>query len=236
MMDTLTRLSDLLQSMKSRSDQRASFLHCYTLMSENMLRAAHEKAFHDNEWMQRFVDHFATYYFQALDQYEQDKNSAPLVWTLAHNTALHGTCSILQKLLLGINAHINYDLVLTVDDLLYEEWNDLSEAKRAMRYADFCMVNEIIEKTVDAVQDLVLESESPSYELIDLSMGNLDEWLISRLIRTWRDEVWEQATALLHTKTGPERETFRAGLEARTLERGQAILFKKGWRSLKELW
>lgn len=222
--------------MDDRSDGRASFLYCYTLMSENMLRAVKAGAFHDNDWMEHFIDHFAGYYFLALDRYEQDKNSAPRVWALAHDTALHGSCSVLQKMLLGINAHINYDLVLTVNDLLRDEWTGHSETLRTRRYEDFCTVNEVIENTIDSVQDLVLDQENPTYELVDLSLGNLDEWLISRLIRTWRDEVWEQATNLIQIKTGPEREAFRTGLEVRTLERGEAILFKKGWRSLKDLW
>ena len=235
-MDTLIRLSGLLQTMRERSDQRASFLHCYTLMSENMLREVSAGGFHDPKWMQHFVDHFAEYYFRALDHYERRKNAGSQTWTLAHDTALHGSCAVLQKLLLGINAHINYDLVLTLVDLLQEEWPHLSEEQRTMRHADYCHVNDIIGNTIDSVQDLVLESDSPGMELIDISMGTLDEWLISRLIRTWRDEVWEKTILLLDISAPQQKEIFRVQLDASTHARGEAILLQNGWRSLKDLW
>jgi hypothetical protein len=235
-MDTLHHMNSLLREMEQRSDQRSAFLHCYSLMSGNMVLASREGAFHDCEWMQHFVDHFARYYFQALDQYNGVKESAPSVWVLAHDTALHTTCPTIQKLLLGINAHINYDLVLTLADLLEKEWPGLDNSGRTRRYEDYCKVNEIIAETIDKVQDLVLESSDPEMELVDFAMGRVDEWLISRLIRTWRDEVWETAVELLEMPDASRREKMRQDLETRTLARGEAILFKKGLRSLKDLW
>ena len=235
-MDTLQHMNSLLREMEQRSDQRSAFLRCYSLMSGNMVLASREGAFHDCEWMQHFVDHFAKYYFQALNQYDAAKERAPSVWVLAHDTALHAACSTIQKLLLGINAHINYDLVLTLADLLEKEWPGLDEAGRTRRYEDYCKVNEIIAQTIDKVQDLVLETSDPKMELADLAMGRMDEWLISRLIRTWRDEVWEKAVELLEVPDTSLREKMRQELEVRTLTRGEAILFRKGIRSLKDLW
>ena len=229
-------MNDLLRDMQQRSDGRSAFLQCYSLMSGNMASASREGAFHDPEWMQHFIAHFANYYFQALDQYEADKRTAPSVWVLAHDTALHTTCSAVQKLLLGINAHINYDLVLTLVDLLEPEWEQLDRSRRRERYEDYCTVNGIIAQTIDSVQDLVLETCSPEMALVDIALGRMDEWLISRLITSWRDEVWEKAVEQLELRDASVRETSRQELESRTLTRGEAILFRKGMGSLKDLW
>jgi len=60
---------------------------------------------------------------------------------------------VLQNLLLGVNAHVNYDLTFAVVDLLAPEWAGLSEAERRARYEDFCQVNRIIAETVDEVHE-----------------------------------------------------------------------------------
>jgi hypothetical protein len=235
-MNTLHQMSELLAGMDKNADGRAAFLRCYSMMSQNMVSAVDESAFNDPEWMRRLIDHFAWYYFQALEKYDREKHTTPMVWSLAHDTACQGSCSILQKLLLGINAHINYDLVLALTDLMDEEWKKHTPSLRNSRFEDYCKVNEIIGQTVDSVQDLVLETHSPSMELLDIAMGKADEWLISRLIRSWRDEVWERAGVFLENTDPAARQQLRDQLEERTLTRADAILLKKGWRSLAGLW
>lgn len=65
---------------------------------------------------------------------------------------------------MGVNAHINYDLVLTLYEMLLDEWWQLSKQEQAYRYQDHCKVNEIIAARIDQVQDELL---NPS----DLVMG-----------------------------------------------------------------
>ena len=179
------------------ADEKALFLSCYAQMTDNMLAAIERRDFHDPEWVARLLDEFAQYYFRALDAYERDAASAPAVWRRAHDSAPSAELTALQKLLLGINAHINYDLVLTVADLLQPEWAALTEERRAARHADYCRVNDIIGETIDAIQETILAPRMPVVALLDRLMGPLDELLMGALITRWRDEVWAHATALL---------------------------------------
>ena len=110
----------------------------------------------------------------------------------------------LQRLFLGVNAHINYDLVLTLIDLLRDEWSHLDEHGIAHRLSDHRKVNEIIANTIDEVQDTILEREAPALDLIDKGLGRLDEMLIAKLITAWRDRVWEQAVYLLDREGGAD--------------------------------
>jgi hypothetical protein len=57
---------------------------------------------------------FADYYFDVPDAYEQDRSATPAVWLLARDAAGKSDTMVLQNLLLGINARINHDLVLTL--------------------------------------------------------------------------------------------------------------------------
>jgi hypothetical protein len=201
----VTQMQYMIEQWQQAGDARAVFLDCYLLMTRNMLAAIHAQEFHDCAWVNRLLDHFAGYYFKALDVYEQDPRSAPRVWQIAHHTAHDESKAALQKLLVGVNAHINYDLVLAVVDMLDAEWSVLSADARVQRYTDYCHVNAIIAQTIDAVQDQVLHPLMPGMLLIDHLMGNLDEKMISSLIIRWRDIVWQHVTLILAMPRADER-------------------------------
>jgi len=207
----VAQMQSLIQQWEETSDQRVIFLSCYLMMTGNMRAAIAKGEFRDPTWVDRLVDHFAGYYFVALEAYEQDPGLAPLVWQQAHRATGDPNLLALQKLLLGVNAHINYDLVLSLVDMLGPEWAGLSEAQRAGRYRDHCHVNEVIGYTIDAVQDQVLEPEMPVMDLIDKLCGPLDERLISRVLANWRENVWRNAVRLL--ETAETEETARVMLD-----------------------
>lgn len=220
----MSRMNSLVTGWRQADDQRAIFLECYAMMTGNMFTAVHNGRFQDPTWVTQLLHHFATYYFDALDAYERDIATAPTVWQLAHGAAAKPETMVLQNLFLGVNAHINYDLALTVVDLLAADWATLSDKERARRYSDYTTVNEIIADTIDRVQDEVVESRAPWLNVVDWLGGRLDERLISYLLTQWRDEVWQTAVQML---TNPEqRETRRQQLEATAVQRSRFLLGK----------
>ena len=179
------KMTSLLEGFEKVSDHRAIFLNCYLLMTQNMLKAVETREFQDPDWVFTFILHFADYYFEALTIYEEHDPAVPAVWRIAHQAADSPKTQVMQNLLLGINAHINYDLVLALVDLLEPGWNHLPAAACDQRRSDFYKVNEIIRNTIDAVQDEVVERYSPRMDLVDKMFGPFDEWVISRLISGW---------------------------------------------------
>ncbi len=218
-----TRMAQLVADWQQANDQRAIFLRCYQMMTENMIAGVANGRFQDAPWVTHLLTHFADYYFNALAAYETGDSCAP-VWTLTHNAARERRANVLQTLFLGVNAHINYDLALTVYDLLHDEWADLSPAQRQVCYADYCLVNDIIAETIDAVQDEVVERYSPLMALIDWLGGPVDEFIITQLITHWREEVWRYARQLLDAPDEAAREGVRQALEQTAVQRGRAIL------------
>ncbi len=221
------QMGSLLREWEQKSDRRAIFLNCYLLMTQNMLAAIDNGEFNDPAWMRTFLHRFADYYFEALQAYEAANPLTPMIWRLAHNAAREPETMVLQNLFLGVNAHINYDLVLTLVDMLEAEWPQLSEQQRQLRYGDHCHVNEIISQTVDLVQDTVVERYTPLMDIIDKMLGPLDEQLTAYLISQWRTEVWDEAVRLLETPSPSEREQLRIQLEAAALKRAERILLGK---------
>ena len=219
----IQQMQVLIQNWTDCNDSRRIFLSCYQLMTLNMLKAVERDEFFDSIWVNQLLNRFADYYFIALDQYESDPLAAPLVWQLAHNATRNSKAMAIQSLILGVNAHINYDLVLTLVDVLAPEWRTLDESQRKNRYNDHDQVNTIIASTIDAVQDDILEPAMPFMEFIDTVFGRLDEHLISKMIRSWRQNVWENATYLLNMDGEGNREKIIARVENNALKIGRLI-------------
>lgn len=226
----MVQSSDIIDHMKQQTrtwqaagDHRAIFLECYTLMTGNMLLAIDAGRFNDGIWAKRLLLRFADYYFIALDAYGCTDKDCVTVWTYAHDCSCEKDLHVLQHLLLGINAHINYDLVLSLVDLLEPEWAKLSEEEREKRYADHCLVNEVIAATIDTVQDEVVERHDPRMDIIDRLFGRLDERLLSALINRWRQGVWDNAMRFLETPSD-QREPLRRELEEEVMKKAKWIL------------
>lgn len=223
-MDNLDRMRAQAAAWRKAGDHRSLFLACYATMTEAMLDNLAAGRFRDPAWVRILLDRFADYYFDALDAYETGAGSLPLVWKLAHDQSRLEKLHVLQHIMLGINAHINYDLVLTMHELLRPAWPGLDERDRADRRADHETVNEVIAETIDRVQDEVIEGESPVMDVVDKLMGRMDEWLLAELIRSWRREVWHDVANLLAASTNEEQEEIRRDVERRALRRAEQIL------------
>ena len=233
--ESIVRMQNLVRQWQETADARAFFLDCYLMMTRNMMAAVELKEFRDPAAVAAFVQHFADYYFAGLQAFEQDAESAPAVWRLAHEAALDHEVTPLQMLLLGVNAHINHDLVLTVVDLLGAEWGELSEDRRADRYFDFCYVNDIISRTVDAVQAQVLEPAMPLIVILDRLMGPLDERMITRLLAHWREAVWKHAVALMEAAGEDEKRQLLSEVEKTALRHADAIRLQDVGATVREL-
>lgn len=230
----LARMDDLAAAWRATSDGRGTFLACYRLMTGAMVGAVEDRDFTDPAWVDLLLVRFAEYYFDALAAYDRDPAAAPAAWRLAHDSC-HERRWELQRLLLGINAHINVDLPLTVEELLAPEWSGLSEAARERRRRDYLAVNDIIAATVDAVQDTVVEPAVPLLALVDVLLGPAEEFLMSRMLEQWRESAWDNAVALLEAPDETGRAAVVAHMEADALAIARAILFTDGVASVADL-
>ena len=231
----IEQMDNLLASWEAGDDRRRIFLGCYKMMTQNMLDALLVEDFEDVVWVTGLLEHFAAYYFKALETYEQGQNSAPKVWQYAFEASRRPQTNVLQNLVLGVNAHINYDLVFAISDLLLPEWDQLSEEQLQVRYRDHCHVNDIIYKTIDRVQDQIIERFDPGFGLIDKLLGPLDEWMTRLMISDWREEVWKHAVHLIETRDEQDRLAYTREVEEFSIKRAQSILGEDGLIGLVDL-
>jgi hypothetical protein len=223
--DVTARMQELVAQWQTAADRRFIFLNCYLVMTRNMQNALAAQEFEDTQWVGALLDRFAGYYFEALELHEREQ--APAIWQLTFAAAAEPRTHVLQNLLMGINAHINYDLVLALGDVLAPEWAGLDESRQLARYQDHCHVNTIIGRSIDIVQDEVVEPLEPVLDLVDRFFGSLDERAASRLIARWREEVWRSTQRLLLATSPADREQVRQDVEAAALRRARVILLRR---------
>jgi hypothetical protein len=222
------RLSRLVLEWQKNRDKRVVFAHTYLLMTTNMMEALDSGEYKDSIWVRRLLERFAGYYLEALDRSEQAGYSAPPVWRVAFQVAANPSSTTVQNLLLGVNTHINHDLVLTLIDVLKDEWRDHSAAQRQARYADHTYVNQVIARTMEATQHEIIGRYSPLLDVLNKVSFNMDFVVISKLINQWREQVWNHAALYLNLTNRDQRHRLLQQVEFTALRRADIIMLKQG--------
>lgn len=188
--DAYSRLSDLEALFRARGDDRGAFLVVYARVTDAVGQAIADGVFADPEWTTAYLVAFADLYRQALYAYEVDDSDAlPDAWKVAFDAAAEGEALVAQNVLLGVNAHVNYDLALALTEVGIDPDRD-------KKYDDHCTVNDILRHLVDEVQENVAETYAPGIATVDESLGRLDEAVSYGTLVEGRDSAWRSAVAL----------------------------------------
>lgn len=184
------RLRELLSALESADDRRAIFLSIYARMTGAVAERVSDGEFRDPEWVGEYLVAFANLYRGAVYDYERGALAAlPDPWQIAFETADRGDALVVQDALLGVNAHINYDLALAVDEAGVRR-------DRETKYADHAAVTDVIASIVDEAQASLAARDAEGLAAVDEALGRLDERLTVFTIDECRDSAWRTATAL----------------------------------------
>jgi hypothetical protein len=232
----LERMGSLLLPMVETHDERRHFLAVYMRTTANVREELeHPKlgGFVDPLWTERWDVAFAGLYLDAIERWNED-GSAPGPWQIAFEAATSKPrVPPLRHLLLGMNAHINYDLpqslLAVIDDAEFDD-----PAIVARRSADHLHIDEILANRVPAEDRLLRQSEQPGDRTtLDRMLTPLNRAATRRFLTEARAKVWRNARLLnLDRREGPSALKTRLDeLGARCAERvadlrrpGQVIL------------
>jgi len=189
------RLREFETRLRAAGDRRAVFLTIYTRMTARVRTAIERGRFGDPAWMRQYTVRFADYYRRAFLAFERGNlNDVPDAWRVAFGTAVEGSALVAQDAFLGINAHINYDLALTLRDVGIDPG-------RAEKRADHRHINDVLAGLVDAQQEALSDLYAPGISSVDASLGRFDEALSLFSLTEGRTQAWRVATVL--TDAGP---------------------------------
>ncbi len=113
--DVVEGLAGLEDALQARGDRRAVFVTAYLTITRTLESWLHGGLFLQNGVVADYVVVFANAYRQALASREDGRTGdVATAWRQCFDACLDPRVSILQHLLLGINAHINRDLPYAV--------------------------------------------------------------------------------------------------------------------------
>lgn len=123
--DVIKELGVLTDSLRG-SDFRhlVVFNNAYLTVTETISKASQAKRFNNPEFIERFSVSFATYYFQAINMYFRGDPSLAPAWVRTIQPEHVKGRPLFVSLLMGANAHINYDLPLALADTIKNRGNN----------------------------------------------------------------------------------------------------------------
>jgi hypothetical protein len=222
----------LLARFDASGDFRAVFVRSYRSVTERMESAIRSSVFEDAVWMEALDVQFAQEYFDALDAYESGAESVPACWKLCFELAVQKKTTVLQDLVLGMNAHILHDLPIALNKI------GIEAAQRPLRLRDHQKVDQVLGGQIEVVQDEVTRHYSWVLGSLDRLVGREDELLTGVGILSARRNAWMMAVQLADAVSETSRSDIRrvldmqASIPARLIASG-GVQFSRWIRPLR---
>lgn len=188
--DVLTHLDSVIAQCRQKRSKLGYFAVLYRNVTWRVQQAMLAGRFEDAARMERLDVLFAQRYLQAIEQFWRGEAPSQS-WTVAFNAARFWPFTILQHLLLGINAHINLDLAIAA--VQTAPGRELPALKH-----DFDEISLLLIEMIEAVQARI-ERVSPWFWLIDRVGGRTDEQLCAFAMQATRYRAWQVAEQLALT-------------------------------------
>lgn len=213
-------------------DERRHFHGTYLRTTQAIRSAVAAGGFVDPGWVERWDVRFASLYLDALEAFESGR-AVPGPWEVAFNAAGESDLAPIRHVLLGMNAHINFDLpqavVAVIDPAEFADADLVTRRKQ-----DHMRVDEVLAGRVAAEDRELKKVESAGdRSLLDRLLTPLNRAASQRFIAEARDKVWHNAAVLDRArKAGPDHYAAAiTQLEQRSAERvadlrrpGQVVL------------
>jgi hypothetical protein len=187
------RMEALLGPMQAAGDPRRFFHATYLRTTRAVRDALRAGRFSDPDWVERWDVAFADYYLDAL-RADSAGEAVPGPWAVAFRTGRERPdAPALRHVLLGMNAHINYDLPQALLAVISgAEFAD--PALLGRRRADHQRIDEVLSQRVGA-EDTELAGAVPR-SAVDTALTPLNQAASRRFLREARAKVWDNTIEL----------------------------------------
>jgi Family of unknown function (DUF5995) len=187
------RMEGLLAPLEARGDPGRFFLATYLRTTQAVREELDRDGFRDTDWVERWDVAFAGLYLDALEAAEAGRRP-PEPWAVAFGAGERDRFPPLRHVLLGMNAHINYDLAQSLLAVISEEEFDDPQLL-ASRAADHEHIDSVLVARVGA-EDSELEALSGGRSLVDRLLQPLNRLSTKRFLRESRAKVWANTRLL----------------------------------------
>jgi len=176
----------ILQTIKDENPM-GYFAALYHQVTVRVKEGIANNYYSDGKRMEQLDTQFANRYLEAYTQFQQNQPCTES-WQYAFDTTKKYWPTVLQNLLLGINAHINLDLgIAAVQTCPGEDIHALKD--------DFDKINTVLAGLIGDVEKSMAEIW-PTLSFILKRIGKADNFLIDFSMQQARDGAWKFATEL----------------------------------------
>jgi uncharacterized protein DUF5995 len=198
--ELITRMTALLEPLEAAGDQRRYFHATYLRTTIAVAEKLKRGGFVDADWVEQWDVAFAELYLDALEV-DMTGRTPTRPWAIAFG-ASNGVPP-LRHVLLGMNAHINYDLPQALVAVITDEQFD-DAALLARREADHRAIDDVLASRVAAEDDELTSISGPA-PWLDRLLRPFNRLGTKRFLREARAKVWVNAIALSRARRqGPE--------------------------------
>jgi len=224
--EVVARMQDRLDRLPAERARRAAFLGTYLRTTVAVGKAVEDGAFEDPDWVARWDAVFAEFYLDAHDADLAGSGAVPRPWRLAFDAP--DRLPALRHVLLGINAHVNYDLPQAMLAVISPaDFTDPVLLGRRQR--DHERIDAVLAGRVGAEDDQLSAEQS----LLDRVLRPLNRLSSKRFLREARQKVWHNVLELnaarligedVYRRRLGELEVLSAARIADLLAPGQVLL------------
>jgi Family of unknown function (DUF5995) len=184
------RMQQRLDALPAALDHRRIFVQTYLRTTKAVGEAINDARFEDPVWVEAWDVVFAELYLQAHDaDIEQRYLDVPRPWELAF--AAPAELPALRHVLLGINAHVNYDLPQAILAVINDEdFDDPVLIDR--RHRDHERIDSVLASRVGA-EDAAL---GDARTVVDRLLTPLNRLGSKQFLREARQKVWHNVGEL----------------------------------------
>ena len=202
--ELLERMGSLLAPLEERDDPLRHFLATYLRTTVAVDEEIRRGGFRDRAWVERWDVAFANLYLDALEGWNAG-NGAPGPWEVAFLAARDERLPPLRHTLLGMNAHVNYDLPQSLLAAITNEEFDAPELL-ALRRQDHAHIDDILVSRVDAEDKELLKVERPGDRTwLDRALTPFNQAGTKRFLKEARRKVWGNTRLLAAARRqGPD--------------------------------
>jgi hypothetical protein len=202
--DLIARMEEMLVPLERDDDELQHFHATYMRTTMAVRDEVRRGGFVDNDWLERWDVSFADRYLVALEQWNGGE-TPPGPWQIAFQACRDRNLPHLRYVLLGMNAHVNYDLPQALLDVITDaEFDDPQlVAKRA---SDHEHIDDILASRVAAEDRELAKVEGPGERtLLDRMLQPFNRQGTKKFLKEARRKVWGNARKLsLARRTGPD--------------------------------
>ena len=185
--EVIAQLDDIVARSIRDGSRLGYFAALYRIVTVKVKEGIAQGRFDDGPRMERLDVTFANRYLEAMDQYRRGQQTTRC-WHVSFKAAAAWRPIILQDLLLGMNAHINFDLGIAAAEIA-------PGAELPSLQHDFNEINNILAALVGEVESEINEV-SPWINFLDHIDPKADTAIVNFSMDKARACAWDLATKL----------------------------------------